>query len=335
MAEITTQEVRTYLQKIQGLRTSLREIRNEFGIKRDSKSFDAVRNILFQLAEQRVVIPLGQGQYKVVTQVFPVQVFGEVRERRPVFNLKFPRDFSTDMELLFAEFIVLREGDEITIGGTKSSGKTQLCMGICAENIDALPVLFGNEYTVLIEDKFEPAPRFLSRLDTMSSWVQWTNGDGMDKFTLMPVSDDYHMYIVAGRINIVDWISLDGDKSYNIGSVLKGIKSNNGRGISIAALQKGEGAINPRGGQFVRDFSDLEILLDPFGENPHDVLLTIKGVKEATKPIAGRTYAYTIGESGTKIFNFREVRRCKGCMGSGKYHGHACDECLGTGYTDK
>ena len=27
----------------------------------------------------------------------------------------------------------------------------------------------------------------------------------------------------------------------------------------------------------MRDFSDLEILLDPYGKNPHDVLLTIKG----------------------------------------------------------
>ena len=335
MAEITTAEIKEYLFKIQGHITSLAEVRREFNISQGSKSFDAVRNIMFQLAEQKIVVPLTRrGEYKVVLQVKPVQVFGEARERRPPYDLRFPRDFTSDMELSFAEFIVIRAGDLITIGGTKSSGKTQLCLSFCAENIDSLPVLMGNEYTIQAEGKHEPAPRFLDRLDRMSEWVQWTNGDGMDKFTLLPVSEDYAEHIINGRINIADWIDLGGDRLFDIGKILKGIKNNNGRGISIAALQKGAGAIDPRGSQFVRDYSDLEIILDPLGKNPHDVLLTIRGAKETTKPIVGKTYAYTVGEAGTKMFNFREVKKCKGCMGSGFVKGHDCDECYGTGWRD-
>jgi len=168
----------------------------------------------------------------------------------------------------------------------------------------------------------------------MSEWANWTNGDGMDKFQLLPVMDDYAEHVVANKINIIDWINLDGSQLYDIGKVLYGVKANVGRGIAIVALQKGEGAINPRGGQFVRDFSDLEILLDTFGKDTHDILLTIKGVKESIRSVVGKTYAYTIGGNGTKMFNFREVRRCKGCSGTGVYKGHDCDECFGNRYQD-
>jgi len=334
--EITAGEVKDFLIQIQGRDISLTELRKEFNIISGTKSFDAVRNIMFQLAEQKIVKPTGRrnGIYKVIQQVSPVHVYGVDRQRRAPYSLWFPRDFTTDMELHFADAIVIREGDLITIGGTKSSGKTQLCLSFCAANIDSKPVLMGNEYTILAENGFEPAPRFLQRLDRMSDWVEWVNGNGMDKFTLLPVNEDYAEHVIANRLNIIDWIDLGGDRLFDIGKILKGIKSNNGRGVSIAALQKGEGATNPRGGQFVRDYSDLEILLDAFGKNPHDVLLTIKGVKESTKPIIGKTYAYTIGDGGTKIFNFREVKKCKGCSGSGYWKGHECEECYGVGMRD-
>lgn len=326
-----------YLATAQGRVVYLTDIRQYLKIEPGS-SDDA--NLRTQMAttmvKRKVVSPSGRkdGGYKVITQVSPVKVFSVDRQRRDPFDLWFPRDWSTGMELSFAEHIVIREGDLITIGGTKSSGKTNLCLSFLAENIDRTPVLMGNEYTVLVEDVYEPAPRFLARLDRMAEWVQWVNGTGLDKFSLLPVRDDYAEHIISGRLNIIDWINLDAGVLYDIGKVLEGLKKNNGRGVTIAALQKGEGATNPRGGQFVRDFSDVEILLDIFGKNPSDVLLTIKGVKEANKPIVGKTFAYTIGEAGTKLFNFREVVKCNGCNGSGKYKGYECDRCFGSGWLD-
>ncbi len=336
MPDISTSEIKEFLLPLQGKEVTLADIRKEFNIVSGTNSFNLVRNIMFQLAESKVVKPTGKrnGVYKVIEIVKPVQVFGTDRLRRPPIKLYFPRDFTTEMEMSFAECIVIREGDLITIGGVKSTGKTTLCLNFCAENIDSKPVLMGNEYTLLSEGVYEPAPRFLQRLDRMREWVEWADSNGMDKFTLLPVREDYPEHVEPGRINIIDWINLDGNELYDIGKVLGAIKSAEGRGVTIAVLQKGEGALNPRGGQFVRDFSDLEILLDPFGKNDRDILLTIKGAKESTKPIVGKTFAYTIGEGGTKMFNFREVKRCKGCVGSGKHKGYDCEECYGSGYRD-
>jgi len=355
MAVIDTQIVKGFLAKVKK-EITLAELRKEFGIKQGDKSFDEIRNIMWQLAERTdsyeykgdeyVIKSTGQrnGVYKVIKKVKPVAVFSVERERRPAFQLIFPKDFETQMELDFAEHIVIREGDLVTLGGVKSKGKTTLCLNFCAENLDKHPVLMGNEYTVLVsnngeeplntEERFEPAPRFLNRLDIMGKWFTWSDEHGADKFSLFPIRSDYAEYIVKDRINIIDWINLAGDKSYDIGKVLEGIKSNLGRGVAIIALQKGEGAVNPRGGQFVRDFSDVEILLDGYGDNDDDVLLTLKGAKEKHKPIVGKTYAYRIGDSGTKIFNFREVKKCPTCYGKGYKSNGKCDTCYGTGYQD-
>ncbi len=334
---ITTSEVRDYLAPRQGQETTLDKIRAELGIEKHTKSFDAVRNIMFQLTEQHIVKPTEKkdGSYKVIIQVQPVRVFLPGRERRPPFNLIFPRDFDSTLEMSFAEDVVIREGDLITLGGVKSAGKTLLCLDFCAENIDLNPVLMGNEYTTLIKDVYEPTTRFLNRLDKMREWIEWTDADGFDKFTLLPVRDDYADHIVKDRINIIDWINLDGNALYDIGKVLEGIKAKLGRGIGIVALQKGEGAVNPRGGQFVRDFSDLEILLDGLGDSGDDILLTIKGAKEKKKPILGNTYAYTIGGNGTQILNFREVKKCPDCHGQGFKAGKECEKCIGRKWVDK
>jgi hypothetical protein len=334
MAERLSDKVDEYLESAQGRIVNLKDIRTYLVIEPGSSDDANLRKLLGIRVKQRVVSPSGKndGFYKVVKKVQPVKVFSVSRERRTPIDLYFPRDFTTEMEMEFAENIVLREGDLITIGGVKSTGKTQFALNLCAENIDKHPVLMGNEYTVEVDGISEPSPRFLSRLDKMSEWVNWTDETGEDKFTLLPVHDDFAEHVVPGRLNIMDWINLDGNALYDIGKVLKDIKTVNGRGISIAMLQKSESSTNARGGQFVRDFSDLEITLDPFGKNSYDVLLTIKGCKEAKKSIVGNTYTYTIGEAGTKIFNFRKVKKCNGCGGTGKYKGTDCDRCLGTGW---
>ncbi len=347
---ITTAEVKDFLSKRQGKEVTLNGIRKELNIPPGSKSFDAIRNILFQLSESKdgtkLVRPSGKkdGVYKVIKQVNPVPVFSVERERRPVVDLVFPRDFNTMEQMSFGKEIVIREGDLISIGGVKSKGKTHMCLNFTGENIDAHPVLMGNEYTVLVPNKddkekedYEPAPRFLNRLDAMDvnkgGWIDWIDVDGHDKFELLPVREDYAEHIVKNKINIIDWINIDADRLYGIGQVLEGIKANLGRGIAIIALQKSEGADNPRGGQFVRDFSDVEILLDGFGQTEDDILLTIKGAKEKHSLIVGKTYAYTI-LNGVKTVNFREVKRCGACKGQGWIKGEKCSFCNGCKFVD-
>lgn len=330
-------QMRELLASGQGKEVDYSYIRSELRIDPASASWNGVRQQMMLFTKEGLVRPSGRkdGIFKVITQITQVKVFSIARERRPPVALKFPKEWTTGLELSFAKEIIVREGDLITIGGVKSTGKTQLALDFCAQNLDNLPaVLLGNEYTVMVKGNYEPAPRFLERLDRMSTWVEWVNEQGEDKFTLLPVSDDYAEHVIVDRLNILDWISLEANALYDIGKVLGGIKAVVGRGVAIAMLQKGEGATNPRGGQFVRDFSDVEILLDSFGENPRDILMTLKGVKESKKPIAGKTYSYTIGEGGTKIFNFREVKKCPYCHGSKIQKGHSCDSCFGTGFID-
>lgn len=333
-------EVKKYLKTAQGRRVSLKDIRLHLKIQIGSPGDANLRVMMSStLLKQKIVVPSGHndGIYKVVKQVKPVRVFGLDRKTRPPFPLNFPRDYETGMEMGFAESLIIREGDLITTGGGKSRGKTTFCMNLAAMNIDSHPVLMGNEYTVEVDEKNVPAPRFLERCLRMAEWVNWTDEEGKDKFTLWPIDEDYAMYVEPGKLNIIDWIDIDGGAAYEIGSVLKGIKKSVGSGVVVVALQKSEFSADPRGGQYVRDYSDLELTLDGFGKNPDDVLLTIRGAKErreGTPPIVGKTYAYTIWAGGTQVRNFREVKKCNRCFGSGKSRDKECDNCWGKGYQD-
>ena len=328
-----------YLKSAQGKIVYLKDIRLAFNIEPGSKDDSNLRTQLSTtMVEHKIVSPSGRndGAYKVIKPVYPVRVFLPGRERRPIFNLKFPQDRQKQNEIGIASHIVMREGDLITIGGVKSKSKTTLCLNFTAENIEVKPILMGNEYTVLTDGAYQPAPRFLNRLDEMKEWVNWIDDEGYDRFTLLPVRDDYAEHIIKDRINIIDWINLDASRLYDISRVLEDCKSAIGKGILIVAIQMGENAINPRGGQFVRDFSDVEILLGGFGNE--DFLMTIKGVKETPKgksSIIGKTYAYSVAANGTQIWNFREVIRCSKCKGSGTIKGDECFICQGKRYIEK
>tara|TARA_Y100000310_G_scaffold64447_1_gene59970 strand:- start:3125 stop:4144 length:1020 start_codon:yes stop_codon:yes gene_type:complete len=325
---ISTAEVRDFLLQRQGEKTSLKEIRLELNISQGSRSFDAVRNILFQLAEQREVVPLGQGFFRVVKQVSPVQVFG----KKPASEkqLLFPRCYDTGLEMSFGEDIIMREGDLILLSGRSNFGKTALCLNFCGANIALHPILMGNEYTTLGEEP-APKPRFLHALANME-WVNWKNGNG-DAFSLLPVYGDYAEHIHRGKLNIIDWINQDAGALWEISRTMEGIKRELGRGIAIVAIQKGDDANAGRGGQFTKDFADCELLLDRYGTSD-EVKLTIGKVKESRRPVLGRTFAYKISR-GVRITDFREVIRCQSCYGKGWIHNKPCESCQKIGWVDK
>lgn len=320
-------KLREFLMTAQGKEVTLNELRQELRINPDDPAWQGIRQQMANLTKEHLVKPSGRkdGIYKVITQVKPVQVFG--RERKPPITLHYPKDYDTKMEMPFAEDIILREGDLILISGLSNFGKTTLCMNFCAENLEACPVLMGNEYTTL--DR-EPSPRFMQRIDTID-WVAWTNGSGADRFILLPVFEDYAEHIIPDRINIIDWINIDKDFFY-ISKVMEEIKRALGKGVGIIAIQKGEGTTAGRGGQFTKDFADVELLLDQYGT--HETLLRLGKVKETKHRLTTKAFAFGISQ-GVKIIGFRELQECKACHGKGWKGIKQCENCSGKGFIDK
>lgn len=330
MADSLSFRLREFLKTAESKEVSLDYLRKELRIDPSTPAWDGLRVLMLNLTKEKLVRPSGKrdGIYRVITQVEPIEIFGAKRERRPPFELIFPKDRDTEMEMDFAQDVILREGDLVLISGRSNFGKTALCMNFCGENIDKHPVLMGNEYST---PDCEPTPRFLNRLDDMG-WVEWANSDGCDKFTLLPVRGDYAEHIVRDKINIIDWINLAGGELYEISPLMDGIKRALGRGVAIIALQKGDEATAGRGGQFTKDFTDCELLIDKMGRN--ESLLTVGKVKEHNEPVSGRAFAFGI-RKGVGIVSFREVKKCHACYGRGYTKSGECETCYGTGYVDK
>jgi len=332
MAEITAREVKEFLSKIPGQVITLEKVRKELQIRAGTKSFDAVRNIMFQLAEGKrpVVKPTARGEYKVIVYASPVTVFGT--EKRPLVELKPPIDQETKEPLDFFNDIVFRQGDMIVLSGFKNMGKTALCLNLVAENLDMRPLLMGNEYTIMNQNGFEVSPRLRARLENMT-WVNWNDGDGKTRFDLLPVYRDYAEQILPDRLVAIDWVNLPGEY-YLVSPVMEDIKRATGSGISIVVLQKNPGTDYGRGGNPSKDFADVELLLDPYGEDKQMVMLTVETVKESRKSVQGRRFVYRI-KKGVEIVDFREVIKCSNCWGKGWKFNRPCDECNKTGYRDK
>ena len=318
-------KLKEFLMTAQGKDLSLDHLRKELKLDPNRPEWQSIRKTMFDLVKDGLVKPSGRndGVFKVIVQVKPVKVFG--RERRGKINFNFPIDQNTGEEMSFARDIVFREGDLILISGVSNYGKTAFCLNLTAQNIEAEPVLMGNEYTGVDN---EPTARFLDRIDRMT-WLAWAYDDGNDRFTLLPVRDDFADHVIRDKINIIDWINTPSGEFFLISKISEDIKRAVGKGIAVAVIQMGQGADAGRGGQFTRDFADVELLLSPYGNS--ETLLVIGKVKESLKRVSGRAFAFTI-QDGVKIISFRELLKCgclKGWRGTKK-----CENCNGSGWRE-
>lgn len=321
-------KLREFIDTCQGKEVTLSYLRNELKIDPTSPAWNSLREYMRLLVKEKKVKPSGRndGVYKVVKQVKAIDVFSA--ELTDPIRLNFPRDYNTEEEMYFADDLIIREGDLVLISGRSNFGKTAFCLNMAGENIDSHPVLMGNEYTT-IDD--EPSPRFLSRVKNMD-WVKWTDENGQ-KFTLLPVRSDYAEHIEKDKINIIDWINIETGEHYLISRIMEDIKRELGKGVGVIAIQKAEGAESGRGGQFTKDFADVEILLDQLPGSESTVLLTLGKVKESKRKASGRYFAYEI-EGGIKIVNFRELKKCSYCKGKGWVFSKPCEYCNTTGFVE-
>ena len=330
MAEITTQEVRNYLKFYEGKLVDLDRLRREFNIVPGSKSFDAVRNIMFQLAEQKVVKATGlrPGEYKVLEPVIPVNFSLNGSDTEGVLDVRFPRSYIDDSTFELEDMVEISQGDLIEITGETNYGKTAIALSFLGENLGLYPesVLMGSEYT---SSTGEISPKLKRRLKRMD-WASWTD-DNSPRFKLLPVEHDYEDYVEKDGLTVIDWISLPGEY-YLIDRVLKTIKNGVGDGLVVAVLQKNKGAEFAEGGQRAERYADLVLKIDRYGDS--ESMMTIGKVKAAKgKSPTGRTFAFTIANYGANLQYIREIIKCPKCHGKKWYSNRPCD--CRTGYIDK
>lgn len=329
MAEITTKDIREYLRKIEGQTVTLDRLRKEFTILSGSKSFDLIRNIMFQLAEQHIVKSNSRGEYKVIIPIEPIAWSLDGDDREGLLEFRFPRSYIDDTTFGLENLIEIFAGDMILLDGRTNFGKSAIALSILGENIDLLPsILMGNELTT---SKLEITPKLKRRLRRMT-WARWMGENG-PRFDILPVGGDYEEYIKRDYLNVVDWITLPGEY-WLIDSVLKAMKDRVGKGVLVPVLQKGKDSEYAEGGERTQRHADLELRIDSFGE--YDSVLTVARVKSPKgKNPVGRKWAFGITDYGANLENIREVVRCGECWGKGWKNNRPCANCHKIGYVDK
>ena len=335
MAEITTGEVREYLRPYEGKIVNLDNIRSEFNIQRGTKSFDAVRNIMFQLSKQNVVKPTGvrPGDFKVLTIVLPVTFSLDGDDKEGVLDIRYPRSYSDDTSFGLEDLVEISRGDLILITGETNYGKTAIALSFLAENLSLLPssTLMGSEYT---SSDGQISPKLKRRLKRMD-WAKWVE-NGTPRFKLLPVEHDYEDYMDKGGMTVIDWISLPGEY-YLIDRVTKTLKNGEGDGIGVVVIQKNKDAEFAEGGQRSERYADLVLKIDRFGE--FESLLRVGKVKAPKGRVSGRTWAFGITDKGANLENIREVVRCTQCWGRGyvgsNQNRKRCPSCEGRKFVNK
>ncbi len=136
--------------------------------------------------------------------------------------------------------------DIIIISGVSNTGKTGFALNCVVENMDEYHVrLMGNE---LDARKFAHRMRYFD-------WpgIDLFNGD-KPKFEAIRRYENHQDIILPDALNVIDWLNL-GDRFWEVGKIIEGIQSKLTTGLCVIVLQKSEGKMLGRGGDFSRDMS--------------------------------------------------------------------------------
>jgi hypothetical protein len=279
---------------------------------------DAVRKLSYELGKKgQQLLEKSNRLYKVLDNTI-TYIDWVNADASASFPVLWPCSHQEPSSFGFEGFIKIAPRDLIVLGGETNKGKTAMCLNILWDNMDDHPcTLMGNEYT---------PSRFKSRISRMT-WRDPLDGKGKPKFDLIEAFSDWKYKIKPDNLNIIDWISLEGEH-YMIDSVLKGIQERLEKGIAVISLQKSEGSNSPVGGHFAEDRASVVLTM-------MDGHLKVKKAKEWSgfNP-NGKMWAYDIQEGGTQFVDIHEVASCHKCAGSGKFRGGVCDICNGKTYIE-
>uniref|UniRef100_A0A6M3KUK5 Uncharacterized protein n=1 Tax=viral metagenome TaxID=1070528 RepID=A0A6M3KUK5_9ZZZZ len=335
MTDRFSDRLREFLATCEGRTVSYKYIRDEMRLDPNSPAWDGLREQMRVFVQKQVVKPsgLGDGVFKVLFPISPVNWWEDVNID-PIADFRFPRNYNEDQQSFGIEDCVeIFPGDMILISGRSNYGKTCMALSLMGENLPLMyAVLMGSEYTA---SNGKISPKFKRRMRRMD-WVNWVTDEGKPRFDLMPVGADYEDYIKPDCLNVVDWISLNGEY-YLIDRVMKSIKDRVGHGVAVVVIQKNKDAEFGEGGERTERYADVHLRIDAFGES--ESLLTIGKVKSPKGRASGRTWAFGVTDYGANFIDIREVVKCRTCWGKGwKKMGATsipCPVCYKKGYVDK
>lgn len=233
-------------------------------------------------------------------------------------NIKWPYGYEDDSHFGFDGHVIIPQKSIIIVAGVSNMGKTTFALNFLWLNMDDHKcILMGNEY--------DPS-QFKRRANTMLDINDPLNQDGKPKFELIERYENWKDIIQPDAINIIDWINL-GDKFYELGKVLEGIKEKLNKGIALCCIQKDANKAIGMGGMWGTHLATLYLTLD-YNR------ITVEKAKEWNGHNPNHEmYGFEIIEHGSRFHHIREVvlcSKCKGFTGNKK-----CLACFGKGFVDK
>lgn len=261
-----------------------------------------------------------RGKYRFIDKEIEF-VQWENADVTPVEGLIYPYDVEQHTSFGFEDCVILYPGDLIVIAGVSNMGKTAWCLNFLVNNMDTFKCRF-------ITNELGDKQKFKARISHFD-WVQLLNEEGKGKFEVIKRYTNWQDIILPNAINIIDWINLAGDRTYDIGTVMQSIQSKLREGIAVISIQKSEGNPLGRGKDFSRDLASLYLTID------YEKLTVAKCKSWKTNNPNNKMFGFSIVDRGSKFVNIREVQTCFTCKGARFIFGKKCERCVGKGYIEK
>jgi hypothetical protein len=211
---------------------------------------DNVRQILHRLKAKGIIKKSGRkdGVYRYVDKTIEVIDFSAAPTDE--YNIKLPLDLN--------HHCCIYPGNVIVIAGSKSAGKTAMCLNIAKDNMDTKKVVY------LTSEMGDTEMR--SRLEAFD-WIPFENWKKMT--AIRRVSDWADLIDGEDKIFIIDYLEINQDRPWMVGDEIKAVFEKLKDGVCIIALQKNPNSELARGGASSLDKSRLYLSLDFISEGSH------------------------------------------------------------------
>ncbi len=321
-------EVREFVRLHAGERFDLDVICRQLAVsKRETRKYVAIE--LKELTDQGKLEKLVSNSriplYRVINKT--IKIIDWVNAKEDVaYPVNWPYSHIDGSRFGFDGLIEVDEGEVIVGAGVTNSGKTCLLQNLLWENMDIHHCKMQvNEYS---------GGTFKRRVSHMD-WASPLKEDGTSKFDLIDMDENWIDILDPDAFNIIDWVNLPPDTTYDIGPIVKKVKERltGGHGMAAIAIQKDASSEWGRGRQWGAELAALYVTID-FNR------LTVKKVKKWTGyNTNNEMYGFEIVADGTQFQNIRRVVTCRTCHGSGQIWRKGagqekCGVCIGVGYLD-